>query len=332
MDNHNADRPPLLEVRNLQVEFSGRRGTVRAVDGVSFDLSPGETLAVVGESGSGKSTTALAVAGLLPRPSGRIVGGTVRFGGTDITSVKRSRTVLGDGIAMIFQDPMSSLNPVMSVGDQVGEALRRRRGFSRRAARARAVDLMEQVRIPAAARRVADYPHHFSGGMRQRVMIALALALDPKVLIADEPTTALDVTVQAQIMDLLATLRDERQMGLVLITHDLGVVAESAHRVLVMYGGKPVEAGRVADVFEAPAHPYTGGLMASIPDSSHEVETLTPIPGQPPDPQRLPPGCSFNPRCTYATELCTTTEPGLLEVIPGRRSACHYTEEVMASA
>ncbi len=317
----------VLEAVDLQIEFATRAGVVRAVDGVSFSVRRGRTLAVVGESGSGKSTTALAVTGLLPRPAGRIAGGEVRFEGRALRTDDDFRAVRGDGIAMIFQDPMSSLNPAMTVGAQIGEALRRRRGASAKEARARAIELMEQVRIPAAAQRVDAYPHQFSGGMRQRVMIALALALEPKVLIADEPTTALDVTVQAEIMALLADLRDERDMGIVLITHDLGVVAESAHDVLVMYGGKPVEEGPVPDVFARPGHPYTTGLLASIPRFDERQERLPAIPGQPPDLRRLPEGCAFSPRCALAHDLCRTTRPAFLEVGDRRSVACHLVEE-----
>lgn len=332
MADDQATHHDLLRVQDLKVEFHTRSRAVPAVDGVSFDLQPGETLAVVGESGSGKSATALAVAGLLPRPAGQILGGRIEFQGRELRSgSRRRREVLGDGIAMVFQDPMSSLNPVFTVGYQVGEALRRRRGLSRAEARKRAVELMEQVKIPAAAQRANDYPHQFSGGMRQRVMIALALALDPEVLIADEPTTALDATVQAQILQLLSELRDERRMGLILITHDLSVVAQSAHRMLVMYGGKTVETGHVADIFRGPAHPYTRGLMASVPDWRNSTERLPSIPGQPPDPQSLPTGCSFNPRCSFKQERCEVEEPALLPADEGRASACHFALEVLNS-
>lgn len=322
---HDAD--VVLEAVDLQIDFATRAGTVRAVDGVSFSVRRGRTLAVVGESGSGKSTTALGVTGLLPRPAGRIAGGEVRFEGRALRADDDFRAVRGDGIAMIFQDPMSSLNPVMTVGKQIGEALRRRRGASAKDARARAIELMEQVRIPAAAQRVDSYPHQFSGGMRQRVMIALALALEPKVLIADEPTTALDVTVQAEIMALLADLRDERQMGIVLITHDLGVVAESAHDVLVMYGGKPVEEGPVPAVFGDPKHPYTSGLLASIPRIDELQERLPAIPGQPPDLRALPVGCAFSPRCAYAQDVCRTERPVFLEIGERRSVSCHLVPE-----
>jgi len=321
------DPEVVLEATDLQIEFTTRAGVVRAVDGVSFSVRRGRTLAIVGESGSGKSTTALGITGLLPRPAGRIAGGSVRFEGRELVTEDQFRAVRGDGVAMIFQDPMSSLNPVMTVGKQIGEALRRRRGFSAKAARARAIELMEQVRIPAAAQRVDAYPHQFSGGMRQRVMIALALALEPKVLIADEPTTALDVTVQAEIMALLADLRDERQMGIVLITHDLGVVAESAHEVLVMYGGKPVEEGPVTEVFPAPAHPYTTGLLASIPRIDELQHRLPAIPGQPPDLRRLPEGCAFSARCPMVQEFCRTSRPAFLPLNARRSAACHFAHE-----
>jgi oligopeptide/dipeptide ABC transporter ATP-binding protein len=327
---HNAPGESVFDVTDLTVEFHGRRGIVRAVDGVSFSVDRGRTLAIVGESGSGKSTTALALSGLLPRPAGRIVAGSVRFEGRPLITRADFQSVLGDGIAMIFQDPMSSLNPVMTVGRQIGEALRRKRGFSAKAARLRAIELMERVQIPAASNRVDDYPHQFSGGMRQRVMIALAIALDPKVLIADEPTTALDVTVQSEIMALLAEMRDELDMGIILITHDLGVVAESAHDALVMYGGKTVEFGPVGEAFVTPGHPYTRALMRSIPHFDDVLDRLPSIPGSPPDPRNLPSGCAFNPRCEFSTELCRTEIPPMVSLDLEHGSACHYAKELRA--
>jgi oligopeptide transport system ATP-binding protein len=310
----------VLSVRELVVEFATADGVVSAVNGVGFDLAAGETLAILGESGSGKSVTAQAVMGLIERP-GRVVGGAVRFEGRDLlaASAEERRRVRGSGLAMVFQDPLSALNPVWSVGFQIGELFRVHRGLSRRESRRRAVELLERVRIPAAAQRVGEYPHQFSGGMRQRVMIAMALALDPKVLIADEPTTALDVTVQAQILELLDDLRTETGMGLLLITHDLGVVAETADRVAVMYAGRIVETGPTDAVLASPAHPYTEGLLASVPrGQSGREERLRPIAGAPPSLARIPPGCPFHPRCPYAIERCRTERPPLEDPDLGR--------------
>src|SRR5436305_6956473 len=314
---------PVLAVRDLAVEFATTDGVVAAVNGVGFDLAAGETLAILGESGSGKSVTAQAVMGLVERP-GRVVGGTVSFEGRDLlaASAEQRRRVRGRGLAMVFQDPLSALNPVWSVGSQIGELFRVHRGATRKEARRRAVELLERVRIPAAAARVGEYPHQFSGGMRQRVMIAMALALDPKVLIADEPTTALDVTVQAQILELLDDLRAETGMGLLLITHDLGVVAETANRVAVMYAGRIVETGPTDAVLAAPAHPYTEGLLASVPRAqSSREERLRPIPGAPPSLARIPPGCPFHPRCPYVVDRCRTERPPLAPVRSGVRAA-----------
>ena len=319
---------PVLSVRDLVVEFPTADGKVSAVNGVGFDLAAGETLAILGESGSGKSVTAQAVMGLIERP-GRVVGGTVTFEGRDLLAApaEERRKVRGTGLAMVFQDPLSALNPVWSVGFQIGELFRVHRGASRREARRRAVELLERVRIPAAAARVGEYPHQFSGGMRQRVMIAMALALDPTVLIADEPTTALDVTVQAQILDLLDELRDETGMGLLLITHDLGVVAETADRVAVMYAGRVVETGPTDAVLAAPAHPYTEGLLASVPrGQSGREERLLPIAGAPPSLARIPSGCPFHPRCPYVIDRCRSERPPLAGT--GRMAACWRSEEV----
>ncbi|SDT61919.1 ABC transporter ATP-binding protein [Jiangella sp. DSM 45060] len=326
---------PLLSVRDLAVRFRTGGGVVRAVDGVSFDVRRGETLAVLGESGSGKSVTAQAVMGILPKPAGEIAGGSIVYDGRDLLTEdpNRVRRLRGDEIAMVFQDPLSSLNPVFRVGWQIGEMFRRHRGASRRAARAAAVELMERVGIPAAGRRVDDFPHQFSGGMRQRIMIAMALALRPRLLIADEPTTALDVTVQAQIMRLLADLRREEGMALVLITHDLGVVADVADRALLMYAGRAVETGAIREVYDHAAHPYTRGLMASIPDLDGPRERLTPVRGAPPNLLALPSGCSFHPRCPYATDRCRADDPAL-RAVDGRpaehRAACHHAEEVVS--
>jgi oligopeptide transport system ATP-binding protein len=315
-------------VEDLAVEFPTPDGVVAAVNGVSFGLSAGETLAVVGESGSGKSVTAMAAMGLVEAP-GRVTAGRVRFEGVELLALPEDerRRVRGPGMAMVFQDALSALNPVFSVGFQIGEMLRVHEGLGRREARARAVELLERVRIPGAAGRVGDYPHQFSGGMRQRVMIAMALALDPRVLIADEPTTALDVTVQAQILELLAGLRAEGGMGLLLITHDLGVVAEVADRVAVMYAGRIVEAGPAGDVLVAPRHPYTQGLLASMP-GRRPGQRLEPITGAPPSLSRIPPGCPFHPRCPWVIDRCRTELPPL-EGPGGREAACWRAEEVV---
>ncbi|WP_405449898.1 ABC transporter ATP-binding protein [Streptomyces achromogenes] len=321
----------LLEVRDLRVEFQTRDGVARAVDGVGYAVDAGETLAVLGESGSGKSVTAQAVMGILDTPPGRITGGRVLFQGRDLLTLKESerRRIRGAAMAMIFQDALSALNPVLTVGDQLGEMFVVHRGMSHRDARARAVELMERVRIPAAAQRVRDYPHQFSGGMRQRIMIAMALALRPALVIADEPTTALDVTVQAQVMDLLAELRREYRMGLILITHDLGVVADVADRIAVMYAGRIVESAPVHDLYRAPAHPYTRGLLDSVPRLDRRGRELNAIKGLPPNPLRVPPGCSFHPRCPMAQDVCRTDEPPLYEVPGGRGSACHFWRECL---
>ncbi|MGV9564365.1 ABC transporter ATP-binding protein [Streptomyces sp. NPDC003480] len=321
----------LLEVRDLHVEFRTRDGVARAVNGVSYAVDAGETLAVLGESGSGKSVTAQAVMGILDVPPGRIAGGQVLFRGQDLLTLKEEerRKVRGASMAMIFQDALSALNPVLTVGDQLGEMFVVHRGMSRKDARARAVELMDRVRIPGAAQRVRDYPHQFSGGMRQRIMIAMALALEPALIIADEPTTALDVTVQAQVMDLLADLQREYRMGLVLITHDLGVVADVADRIAVMYAGRIVESAPVHDLYKAPAHPYTRGLLDSIPRLDRKGRELYAIKGLPPNLTAIPPGCAFHPRCPLARDVCVTDVPPLHEVSADRRSACHFWRECL---
>jgi oligopeptide transport system ATP-binding protein len=321
----------LLEVRDLCVEFRTRDGVARAVNGVSYAVDAGETLAVLGESGSGKSVTAQAVMGILDTPPGRITGGEILFQGRDLLRTKEEerRRIRGAGMAMIFQDALSALNPVLPVGDQLGEMFVVHRGMSKKAARARAVELMDRVRIPGAAQRVRDYPHQFSGGMRQRIMIAMALALEPALVIADEPTTALDVTVQAQVMDLLAELQREYRMGLILITHDLGVVADVADRIAVMYAGRIVESAPVHDIYRCAAHPYTRGLLDSIPRLDHKGRELYAIKGLPPNLTHIPPGCSFHPRCPMAQDVCRTDEPPLYEVSEGRGSACHFWEECL---
>ncbi|MET8812330.1 ABC transporter ATP-binding protein [Streptomyces sp. NPDC004549] len=319
----------LLDVRDLHVEFRTRDGVAKAVDGVSYTVDAGETLAVLGESGSGKSVTAQAVMGILDTPPARITGGQILFQGRDLLTLKEDerRRIRGARMAMIFQDALSALNPVLTVGDQLGEMFVVHRGMSKRDARARAVELMDQVRIPGAAQRVRDYPHQFSGGMRQRIMIAMAIALEPALVIADEPTTALDVTVQAQVMDLLAELQREYRMGLVLITHDLGVVADVADRIAVMYAGRIVESAPVHDLYKAPAHPYTRGLLDSIPRLDHKGRELYAIKGLPPNLAHVPPGCAFHPRCPIARDVCRTDPPPLYEAGELRRSACHFWRE-----
>ncbi|GAA3424337.1 ABC transporter ATP-binding protein [Streptosporangium nondiastaticum] len=321
---------PLLAVDDLHVEFATRQGVVKAVNGVSYSLNPGETLAVLGESGSGKSVTAQAIMGILDMPPARVPRGEIRFRGTDLLRLPEDQRaqVRGQRISMIFQDALSALNPVFTVGWQISEMFRVHRGMSRRDATKKAVELMDRVRIPAARQRVNDYPHQFSGGMRQRIMIAMAIALDPEVLIADEPTTALDVTVQAQIMELLAELQRESNMGLILITHDLGVVADVADKIAVMYGGRIVENALVHDIYRSPAHPYTKGLLDSIPRVDLKGQELYAIKGMPPNLLDMPQGCAFHPRCPYRQDDCVTDTPPLYEIGPTRGSACHYWREV----
>ncbi|MFE9563218.1 ABC transporter ATP-binding protein [Streptomyces sp. NPDC006487] len=321
----------LLEVRDLHVEFKTRDGVAKAVNGVNYSVAEGETLAVLGESGSGKSVTAQAVMGILDMPPGRIAGGEILFKGKDLLKMKEEerRKVRGAEMAMIFQDALSSLNPVLSVGAQLGEMYEVHRGMSRKDARNKAVELMDRVKIPAARERVGDYPHQFSGGMRQRIMIAMAMALEPSLIIADEPTTALDVTVQAQVMDLLAELQRELNMGLILITHDLGVVADVADKIAVMYAGRIVEAAPVHEIYKSPAHPYTRGLLDSIPRLDQKGQELYAIKGLPPNLLAIPPGCAFNPRCPMARAVCRTDVPPLAEVGPDRASACFFWKECL---
>ncbi|MFJ7267507.1 ABC transporter ATP-binding protein [Streptomyces sp. NPDC099050] len=321
----------LLEVRDLHVEFKTRDGVAKAVNGVNYSVAEGETLAVLGESGSGKSVTAQAVMGILDMPPGRIAGGEILFKGKDLLKMKEEerRKVRGAEMAMIFQDALSSLNPVLSVGAQLGEMYEVHRGMSRKDARNKAVELMDRVKIPAARERVGDYPHQFSGGMRQRIMIAMAMALEPSLIIADEPTTALDVTVQAQVMDLLAELQRELNMGLILITHDLGVVADVADKIAVMYAGRIVEAAPVHEIYRNPAHPYTRGLLDSIPRLDQKGQELYAIKGLPPNLLAIPPGCAFNPRCPMARAVCRTDVPPLAEVGPDRASACFFWKECL---
>ena len=317
----------LLAVRDLQTYFFTVDGVTRAVDGVSFDVFPGETLGIVGESGCGKSVTSLSIMGLVPNPPGRIAGGRILFEGEDLLtrSPAELREIRGNRIAMIFQEPMTSLNPVYTVGDQIAEGLIRHRGVSRAAARERTIDLLRRVRIPSAERRVDDYPHQMSGGMRQRVMIAMALACEPRLLIADEPTTALDVTIQAQILELMKTLRDETGTAILLITHDLGVIAELADDVAVMYAGRIVEQAPVRELFADPQHPYTLGLLGSLPRLDAVQDRLTAITGSVPDPRHMPVGCRFSPRCPLADARCRAEQPPLASVhgaAPVHQVAC----------
>jgi oligopeptide transport system ATP-binding protein len=324
---------PLLEIENLAVEFRTPYGIVNAVNGISYKLEAKETLAILGESGSGKTVSAQAIMGLIDTPPGFITSGSARYRGVDLLKMPENerRKSRGDRIAMIFQDALTALNPVYTVGWQIGEMFRVHRGMSRNDADKKAIELMDRVKIPSAKERLDDYPHQFSGGMRQRVMIAMALALDPDILIADEPTTALDVTVQAQIMDLLSELQSQTGMGLILITHDLGVVADVSDRVAVMYAGKIVETGSVYDIYGGPAHPYTLGLMNSIPRLDQKGTRLNPITGAPPNLMHIPSGCSFHPRCPYVRENCLIDVPALYEVNDKRSSACHYWKEVIAT-
>jgi len=325
----------LVEVTDLQVHFATDAGIVKAVDGVSFHIDRGETLAVVGESGSGKSVTSLALMRLLPKPAGRIAGGRILFDGTDLAlrSDSEMRRLRGTEIGMIFQEPMTSLNPVLTVGEQIAERVRTHNGLSQRAAMARAVEMLELVRIPDPARRALNYPHQMSGGMRQRVMIAIALACDPKLLIADEPTTALDVTIQAQILDLMRRLQQELGMAILFITHDLGVVAEMADRVVVMYSGRAVEEADVCEIFARPRMPYTRALLRSIPRvdraATHQ-QRLEAIPGNVPNPLRLPAGCSFHPRCGFTAEPCLVGTPALEDTGSGHMVRCCRWRELTA--
>lgn len=321
----------LLEVEDLHVEFHTSEGVAKAINGVDFSLDEGETLAILGESGSGKSVTAQAIMGILDMPPATIPGGRILYKGQDLLTMpeEERRLTRGPEISMIFQDALSSLNPVFPVGWQIAEMFRVHRKVNKSDAYAQAIRLMERVNIPAAKDRVKAYPHQFSGGMRQRIMIAMAIALDPKVLIADEPTTALDVTVQAQIMALLQELQEEFRMGLILITHDLGVVADVADRIAVMYAGRIVERAEVGDIYARPAHPYTKGLLESIPRLDQKGQKLSAIGGLPPNLTRIPPGCAFHPRCVMAQDICTTERPELLDVGPQRQSACHFSQEVL---
>jgi oligopeptide/dipeptide ABC transporter ATP-binding protein len=324
--------PPLLEVRDLRTEFRTGAGVVRAVDGVSYAVDPGETVAVVGESGSGKSVGALSILRLIPSPPGRVVGGEVIFGGRDLMKLSDAdmREVRGGEIGMVFQEPMTSLNPVLTIGRQITEMIEQHRGTGRAGAEKRAIELLGLVGIADAARRLKQYPHQLSGGMRQRVMIAIALACDPKLIIADEPTTALDVTIQAQILELMQRLTRQLGVALIVITHNLGIVARYAQRVNVMYAGRIVESGPAAAIYHNPRHPYTMALLKSVPRLDRPRQArLDPIEGQPPDLTRIGQGCSFRPRCRFATEACAAATPSLDPIgAPGQFAACFRSAEL----
>ena len=325
---------PLLSIRDLVVEFSTEDGIVQAVDGITYDLYPGETLGIVGESGSGKSVSTMSILGLIPQPPGRIVGGEAIFKGKDLLKMSKKdlRRIRGNELAMVFQDPMTSLNPVLKIGFQIGEAIKAHNsGVKDDQVKKRAVDLLKLVGVPNPERRVDQYPHEFSGGMRQRAMIAMAVANEPSVLIADEPTTALDVTIQAQILEVLKKAQEETHAATILITHDLGLIAELADRVIVMYAGKVVELGDVSTIFASPRHPYTVGLMDSLPKLTAEEEWLRPIPGQPPSLISRPPGCPFHPRCflSQGRLRCREEEPPLRPIDESAHlTACHFAEEL----
>jgi oligopeptide/dipeptide ABC transporter ATP-binding protein len=322
---------PLLAINNLKTHFFTSDGVVKSVDGVDITVNRGETVGVVGESGCGKSVTALSIMRLIPNPPGKIVEGAIQFEETDLVKVpeKRMRDIRGNEIAMIFQDPMSSLNPVYTVGMQIAETVRLHKGVGKKKAIERAVELLRQVGIPRAEQIADEYPHRLSGGMRQRVMIAMAMACNPKLLIADEPTTALDVTIQAQILDLMLALKKEHGTAILMITHDLGVVAEMCDRVVVMYGGKVVEEADVITLFERPSHPYTQGLLRSMPSLDEDKEWLESIAGNVPIPSEMPVGCKFAPRCPHVMDRCVLEEPPLYQLAGGQKSRCFLaTEEV----
>jgi peptide/nickel transport system ATP-binding protein len=323
----------LLEVRGLKTHFATDRGLFRAVDGVSFGVPRGRTVGLVGESGCGKSVTSLSVMGLVPSPPGKVEADTIMFGGTNLLALTpdERRKLRGGKMSMIFQEPMTSLNPVHTVGQQIVEAIIAHSTMSPRAAKARAIEMLELVKIPSPARRIDDYPHNMSGGMRQRVMIAMALSCEPVLLIADEPTTALDVTIQAQILDLLSDLQQRLGMAILIITHDLGVIAETADQVLVMYAGQIVESADVADIFADPQHPYTIGLLGSIPRLDVERERLATIEGTVPGANNQPKGCRFAPRCPFADGRCRETPPPLRDISPAHRVACWKAPVEMAA-
>jgi peptide/nickel transport system ATP-binding protein/oligopeptide transport system ATP-binding protein len=320
----------LLDVSGLTTAFMTGRGEVNAIEDVSFSLKEGEILGIVGESGSGKSVTALTIMDLLPKPPARIAAGEVTFNGQRLTGMtdRQMQSIRGPGISMIFQEPMTSLNPVFSIGDQIMETIAAHERLPQAELRRRAVSMLDRVGIPSAARRLDDYPHQMSGGQRQRVMIAMALACNPKLLIADEPTTALDVTIQAQILDLLMDLRDEFGMGVIIITHNMGVIAETADRVLVMYAGRVIEEAPVATIFDRPLHPYTRGLLECVPSLTEDRPRLVAIPGTLPEPARRPPGCRFGPRCAHALPSCATAIPPLETLEPDHAAACFRAQEL----
>jgi oligopeptide/dipeptide ABC transporter ATP-binding protein len=325
---------PVLSIRDLTVEFDTDDGIVHAVTDVSYDVYPGETLGIVGESGSGKSVSTMSLLGLIPRPPGRVASGTAIFGGQDLLKMKTKdlRQIRGGPISLIFQDPLTALNPVLKVGDQLREAIETHGTAQDGAATERAIELLKTVGIPNAEQRYDQYPHEYSGGMRQRAMIAMAIANEPKVLIADEPTTALDVTIQAQILEVLKKARDETHAATILITHDLGLIAELADRVIVMYGGRIVEMGDVHTIFAAPRNPYTIGLMESMPRVTVDEDWLRPIPGQPPSLINRPPGCSFHPRCFHSQgrAICREEVPELRPIEEtAHLSRCHFAEELI---
>jgi len=320
----------LLELRGLTTAFQTSRGEIRAIEDVSLELDEGEILGIVGESGSGKSVTALTIMGLLPQPPARIAAGSVRFAGEELTTASpgRMEKIRGAGISMVFQEPMTSLNPVFTIGEQITETVAAHESISASARRDRAIEMLDRVGIPSASRRLDDYPHQLSGGQRQRVMIAMALACRPKLLIADEPTTALDVTIQAQVLDLLMDLRDQLGMAIMIITHNMGVIAEVADRVLVMYAGRIVEQSPVADLFDKPQHPYTKGLLACVPSLEQDRHRLIAIPGSLPEPARRPSGCSFAPRCAHRIAACGAAIPPLIAQREGRAVACIRAQEI----
>jgi len=320
----------LIDVNDLKTYFYTEDGVVKAVDGVDFEIYPGETLGIVGESGCGKSVTSLSIMRLIESPPGKIAGGSIMFDGKDLTKLSQNqmRKIRGNDISMIFQEPMTSLNPVYTVGDQIMEAILLHKDVNKKEAREQSIDMLRKVGISLPEQRVDEYPHQLSGGMRQRVMIAMALSCDPQLLIADEPTTALDVTIQAQILDLMNGLKDKFNMAIMMITHDLGVIAEISDRVAVMYAGKIVEYTDVKTLFANPKHPYTWGLMHSIPRLDKEVEKLSAIPGIVPSPLNFPPGCKYNTRCPLADEKCRTEEAPLVEVEPGHKVRCWHQEKL----
>lgn len=305
----------LLEVKNLKTQFKVQGGLVNAVNGVDFSIDKGEVLAIVGESGSGKSVTSLSVMGLIPSPPGKVIDGEILFKGEDLLNKnkKEMQDIRGNKISMIFQEPMTSLNPVFTVGKQISESIMRHQKLSKKEAEKKVIEMLELVGIPSPESRIKDYPHQLSGGMRQRVMIAMALTCNPELLIADEPTTALDVTIQAQILDLMVKLKEKLGTSILLITHDLGVVAETADKVVVMYCGKVVESATVDEIFENPMHPYTQGLLNSIPKIDEECEKLFMIPGMVPNPLEMPEGCAFSSRCSKCSEICTSKEPPFIK-------------------